>query len=177
MAERSPITNTSRDAICDLTARQAREMFFYCPDEGRLFRRIRSGTTGRKGEMAGSLRKSGYRSVHVNGRLYVEHRLIWLWWYGEWPRVQIDHANGIRDDNRVSNLRLATNAENQRNAGVRRDNRLGVKGVHKAGNRYRALISVNGKQRHLGYYQSIDAAREAYNRASTELHGQFSRLA
>ena len=66
------------------------------------------------GKEVGYLDKStGYRYVEINGISYYSHRLIWFMHYGTWPKGQIDHINGIKDDNRIENLREATASENQ----------------------------------------------------------------
>src|SRR5215467_10234620 len=56
------------------------------------------------GDVAGWLDDRGYRSVNLEGKSYKVHRLVWLLTYGSWPNGEIDHINGIRSDNRVSNL-------------------------------------------------------------------------
>lgn len=175
MVDRDPITNTSKKAITHITQDEVIRLFHYDPTTGHLTRKIRAGTTGQVGGRAGSVRSSGYRSVRVNGTLCVEHRIIWLWWSGAWPYAQIDHINGIRDDNRIANLRIASTAENQRNSGTRSDNSLGVKGVYRVGKKFRALIQAGGSQLHLGYFPTKEAASEAYKAACTRLHGDFAR--
>jgi hypothetical protein len=174
MVERDPATNTSKRALNHLTKDQVRQMFDYCVETGALIRLTSAGPIGKTGDRAGSLRGSGYRSIKISGRIYIEHRVIWLWWYGEWPDRQIDHMNNVRDDNRIENLRLASNQENQRNCGLRKDNKVGVKGVIKVGNRYRALIKAGGAQKHLGYFSTPLEAGLAYQAACRTLHGDFA---
>ena len=129
-----------------------------------------------KGERrVGTLRKDGYRSVTASGKVILEHRLAWFLMCGEWPDSQIDHINGIRDDNRWANLRKVTPQQNQFNTGIRKDNSTGCKGVSKRGNHYRAYIYKDGKQVFLGNFKTLESAAEARALASSALFGVFSR--
>ena len=67
------------------------------------------------GSVAGSMRRDGYRRVSFKGGIIVEHRLAWALHFGEWPNGWIDHINRVRDDNRITNLRIATPSENAKN--------------------------------------------------------------
>lgn len=84
-----------------------------------------------KDKAAGSLDKTtGYYRVCVNGKLFYAHRVVWCIHNLEIECTQqIDHINGIKTDNRIVNLRLATQAENNRNQKLRRNNKSGVTGV------------------------------------------------
>ncbi len=93
--------------------------------------------------------------------------------------MQVDHASSDGLDNRRSNIRLASRAENmwnRRNAG---NNGSGFKGVHwsKAAKAWVARIAANGKRRTIGKYNCATAAAIAYARASEEMHGEFGRVA
>jgi AP2 domain/HNH endonuclease len=91
---------------------------------------------------------------------------------------ETDHkdCNGL--NNKLSNLRVATSAQNQFNQRLRKDNKSGVKGVYwcKRGKRWRAQIRVNGKHIYLGSYTDKNDAAAAYAKASAEMHGEFGRL-
>lgn len=102
----------------------------------------------------------GYLQGRVNGRRYQAHRVIWLLAWGVWPDGEIDHVNGIRSDNRLSNLREASHAENQRNQKMPSTNTSGVVGVcwHLATGKWRAQIRKNGVTKHLGYFDEFEAA-------------------
>jgi len=91
--------------------------------------------------------------------------------------LEIDHANGNGLDNRRENLRVATNGQNVCNQGIRRSNTAGFKGVswYKRAGKWRASIGLAGKKRHLGLYDTAEAAHAAYCRAALELHGTFAR--
>lgn len=132
----------------------------------------------RSGDVAGHLDRLGYITISFQGRLYLGHRMAWLFEYGEWPSFQIDHANGIRNDNRICNLREATPAQNKYNARRYKSNRSGFKGVHwsKSRNAWRAQVSVGGKQKHLGMFSTREAAHAAYCAAASTFHGEFANF-
>lgn len=105
------------------------------------------------------------------------HRVAWAIFYGEWPVSDIDHRNGISGDNRIENLRPASDSENQCNAKIRIDNTSGVKGVSwsKKENKWQAYITKDKKTRPLGRYASFEEAVSARRLAERNLHGQFVR--
>ena len=152
-----------------ISASEARELFSYDPDTGVLSR-----LTGQKlGPVSVSPRSDGYLSIAVGGRggkrLYL-HRLAWLIATGESPEV-IDHIDGNRANNRLSNLRAVTPGDNTRNAGVRKDNRSGVTGVHLHGDgkKWAAQIkSVPGKTVHLGLFSTVAEAAAAIEAARVQ---------
>jgi hypothetical protein len=92
----------------------------------------------------------------------------------------IDHVDGCKTNNRITNLREATNQQNLRNmARLRSDNTSGFRGVHWAKKRQKwvAAICVDGRSKFLGHYPTRQAAHEAYSLAATELFGEFARAA
>lgn len=119
-----------------------------------------------------------YLVIHIkrSGRVQKAHRLAWLYVTGSWPDHQIDHVDCDGLNNRFSNLRAATHAQNARNARTRRDSATGIKGVHAARGRYYAHIRHDGRQIHLGTFATAETAHAAYCRASAELHGEFGRV-
>ncbi len=157
------------------------KLFEYHAETGNLIRKISNNNYVKIGEVVGSINKvNGYRSVSIDGRLYQAHRLIWKMVRGEIPTgMFIDHVNGMRDDNRLENLRLATDGENKRNRGAQSNNTSGFKGVsfHKPKNKFVAQIQRNGKQIHLGYFTNPEEAYESYREAAAKYHGEFARVA
>ena len=132
------------------------------------------GSNAKAGNRAGRLLKTGYRSVHVSGRRYQEHRLIYLWHHGVMP-AQVDHINRLKADNRIENLRAADHSSNQMNTAAR-GNHSGFRGVRfvpKTG-RWVARIYRKGKEIRLGTFATPDAAIAAYQAAAKEMFGDFA---
>lgn len=147
-----------------LTQERVRELFDYDPVSGNLTSKVYRGRL-KKGDRAGHTSKRGYRRVGVDGKSYREHRVIWLWIYGSMPKDQIDHINGIRDDNRASNLREVNNSENHRNKKIPTKNKSGVIGVCwvKDAEKWKSYISLD-RQIILGFYdEKIDAIEARKN--------------
>src|SRR5687768_770720 len=109
-----------------LTAEKLRELMDYNPDTGVFLYRKRRGRRS-AGLEAGSIVK-GYRLISL-GKQYSAHRLAWLYVYGEWPAGDLDHINCVRDDNRIANLREATDSQNNANRTLAPKNSSGFKGV------------------------------------------------
>jgi hypothetical protein len=124
------------------------------------------------GKRAGYPATKGYRQVRIDGRAYMEHRIIWLMSTGEMPKQQIDHRNEIKDDNRFKNLRDVSQGVNQgRGAKASARNKsTGVRGVFrdfrcKRTIIYRAMIRIDQKLIVLGNFRDIDLAKAAYEQA------------
>lgn len=159
-----------------ITVDRLHELFHYNPETGVLTWKVdRIGGT-KAGQRAGCKNTIGYRTVNVDGRRMYEHRVIWQMVTGLPPSRQIDHRNGVRDDNRLANLREATNAENNRNTGVKSHNTSGHVGVSwaKREGKWRAYITVNGRQIGLGYFNEIEAAIAARLAAQKKYFCEFS---
>lgn len=146
----------------------------YNPETGHFFRAANAGKW-KEGALVGSVDSHGYVQIKTDGRLYLAHRLAWLHFYGTWPEKHIDHINGIRDDNRICNLRLADRAQNNANSCKRKDNASGFKGVSECGGRWRAQIQIQGRKRHLGVFATAEDASAAYQDKARELFGEFAR--
>lgn len=154
-----------------------REILKYDPDTG-LFtwqKKICKRTV--IGTVAGCLR-NGYITINLFGKRYQAHRLVFVYVYGYCNSQDVDHINGIKNDNRIVNLRLATRAENKQNRiSIQPNNKSGYTGVdwHKSSNSWRATITTMRKQKHLGLFQTPEEAHAAYVQAKRQLH-PFSNL-
>jgi hypothetical protein len=129
------------------------------------------------GSVAGSIATKGYRRISIGGVTYAAHRLAWYYVHGEWPAHQIDHINGVRDDNRICNLRVATPSQNVINSAVRSDNSSGVRGVswHKRMNKWTARINIDKKTIWLGAYATKEDAELAYRTQAQHNYAGFTR--
>jgi len=94
------------------------------------------------------------------------------------PKIEVDHIDGNPLNNKKSNLRVCTHQENTFNRSKYKNNKSGFKCVHfdKQYNKYRALIGVNGKQIHLGRFETAEAAHDAYKKAAVKYHKEFARF-
>lgn len=149
-----------------------RELLSYSPETGGLFWLIDRGPRARVGQRAGSLSAQGYCVVGVDGHHNLfAHRIAWAIYHGSWPAGEVDHINGDRTDNRISNLRdVATHQNHQNMRKARRDNKTGLLGVSMCKGRYRAQIQADGKKRWLGEFDTPEAAHAAYISAKRVLH-------
>lgn len=119
----------------------------------------------------------GYVFVYHKGKRYRGHRVAWVIHYGNIDdSVVIDHINGIVDDNRIENLRIATHIENSRNKRVK--NKVGYRGVYKKSNssRFYASIKLEHGLVYLGSYPTAEDAHEAYKSAAMTHYGEFYNM-
>lgn len=148
-----------------ITADELRRLLNYDPKTGVFTNRTFRGLRALEGAEAGNITSNGYIDVTIRKRKYKAHRLAWLYVYGEWPENNIDHINRIKTDNRISNLRDVTQAENGRNKSTHKNNTSGVTGVDYHKGQWRARIRVNRKSLHLGYYATMADAVASRKRA------------
>jgi hypothetical protein len=156
--------------VSDLSQKKLKQLLSYDPDTGIFTWLVRAAICISVGDVAGSLHNKYWR-IKIGDHQYLAHRLAWLYMTGTWPSDQIDHINGLQNDNRWSNLREATgllNTQNQRRA--RRNNQTGYLGVSPKGKKFRAAIGVLGKKIRLGEFDTPQAAYQAYLVAKRKLH-------
>jgi hypothetical protein len=174
---------TKQKTAAELDASTLRKALDYDPETGLLFWRVRDDVPQRTnnrfaGKPAGGRDgQYGYITVRLYDRLYQAHRLAWLHVHGVWPEHVVDHIDGNPTNNAISNLRLATRAENNRNRaklagttsklkGVTRDRRTGL---------WNAQIMIGRKGHYLGQYLTEEGAHAAYCTAAEHYHGVFAR--
>ncbi len=157
----------------DLTAERVRELLDYDMESGAITWRKRTGGTARMGLHAGTTDNSGYTRIGIDRRIYRAHRLVWLHVHGAWPVGEIDHIDGDKSNNRLSNLRDVSrtlNQQNLRKAHKRSASKtLGVS-QHAATGKWRARIWVNGKNKSLGLYSTKAEASATYVAAKRVHH-------
>ncbi len=149
-----------------LTADRVRELFAYDHATGDLLWRVGQY----EGQAAGCVTKDGYTQIRFDGRGYYAHRIVWLHQHGELPPKLVDHRDGNKRNNRLSNLRVATVSENAQNRIVAKDNKSGYLGVSSIGKRYVAQIQIAGKHYRLGAFDDPSDAHSAYLSAKAKLH-------
>ena len=154
--------------------KKLQELFDY--RDGQLYWKERIHSSIDLSKPAGCIDNQGYRLIKIEGKLYQAHRLVWKYHYGKDPKEFIDHIDGNKSNNNIKNLREATNQQNGFNRGPQKNNKLGIKGVRKKGNKYTAAISINGKVKHLGMFFTIEEARLAREEAEKKLFKEFSVL-
>ncbi len=92
------------------------------------------------------------------------------------PKIKVDHRDGNGLNNCRSNLRIATHQQNQRNAKLRKDNKLGIRGLYLWRGKIGVQITIDGKTKHLGYFTDLEEAVRVYNKAVKKHFGRFARL-
>lgn len=155
-----------------LTFERAHERLIHDIESGELIWKIDFWKKVKAGCIAGDRYHNGYRRVCIDSKDYLAHRVVWLMTYGEWPAGEIDHINGIRDDNRIANLRLATSAQNKQNIGLRSNNKSGFQGVSwfVAAKKWRADIVKDHIQHYLGTFETPELAADFRELVKSHLH-------
>ncbi len=154
-----------------LTADQVRQLLDYNPETGVFTWRVSASNRAPVGSIAGNVHPRGYRYIRLYGRRNAAHRLAVLWMTGAMPTGDVDHANGIRDDNRWKNLRQASRSENLQNTSMHRDNRSGLMGVSKSrSGGWCSKIMKDGHSKYLGTFPTAEEAHAAYLSAKSGLH-------
>ena len=156
------IINDDKDQVKNRPLTQARlkELLHYEPKTGWFTWRVASPLAN-VGERAGGHHGFGYRTIGIDYNKYLEHHLAFLYMNGEWSEFEIDHKNKKRDDNRWDNLRPVTRTENNHNRARTRTGSIGYTGVHKCGERFRAILSHGRQEHHLGVFATVAEARVA----------------
>lgn len=158
------------------TVERLREALDYDPLTGRLTWKVRVARPARVGAEAGTTDPRGYRQVQLDGCQVLAHIVIWALVTGEWPDFDLDHRDLNRANNRWVNLRPATGSQNAANTKRLRSNTTGFKGTTFAVGKYQASITVEGKYRYLGRFESAEEAHAAYARAAQEAFGDYARV-
>ena len=170
------------------TQAELQRLFSYDPETGRLTWRIRptpQASHATPGQAAGTITNKGYVHIGVGAKgktiYYLAHRLVWKMMTGTDPVDQVDHIDGNRLNNQWANLRACGNRENKWNGKLYRNNKSGFKGVFfRPGQPFRPWIARlklkdHHKYKHLGAFETPEAAASAWREAAASLHGEFFR--
>lgn len=155
-----------------LSLERLREALVYDETTGVFTRRVTASSNALAGSIVLCRSSKGYLRVMIDGVRFTAHRLAWFYTKGKWPSEQIDHINGIKDDNRIANLREATAGENQQNVKPRRKSTSRFLGVswHKDRRKWSSQIGINGRAVYLGLFDTEVAAHNAYLAKKRQAH-------
>jgi hypothetical protein len=145
-------------------------------DNGRLLWKVQKGYKNKVGKEAGFKHKGdGYWRIELDNKSYKRSRLVFLMFHGYLPKM-VDHINGVREDDRVENLRAADALTNAWNAGVKKTSTLKVKGVswHSRDKVFQARIRHEGKEKHLGVFDSLEEAEKCVREFREKHHKEFT---
>lgn len=156
------------------TYERARQVVDYNPDTGLFTRKIATRGSA-AGKSMGCINREGYVIFMIDYRLYLAHRVAWVWMTGNWPTKHIDHINCKRSDNRWENLREATQSQNMINSKKTSRNTSGYKGVFFDNGRWRSVIQFEYRTVYLGSFKTPQEAHAAYCKAARECCGEFAR--
>jgi hypothetical protein len=141
------------------------ELLNYDKESGKLYWKSKSSPYSRiiVGEEAGCIRHyktNSYRIVVLKNTPYFVHRIIWLLVHKKWPDDQIDHIDGNSLNNKIQNLKSASNQENCRNQRKRLNNTTGHPNIywHTGKKKYSVSLRFNGKLNHIKDYQTLEEA-------------------
>jgi hypothetical protein len=158
-----------------LTQERLKELLRYDPLTGVFLWRVNRGPA-RAGKRAGCVAPAGYRAIRPDGKMYLEHRLAWLYMTGSWPDNEVDHRDLDKSNNAWSNLRPATSSQNKANRKAQGKYPKGVT-FHRPSGLFRAEAQRNGSRFYLGYFRTAELAHAAYCAAAPKIHGEFARAA
>jgi hypothetical protein len=154
-----------------ISQERLKQVLWYDQESGIFRWRYSLNNRTKAWKIAGVKLPKGYIHIGIDKKMYRAHRLAWLYVHGEMPLHEIDNLNQITNDNRISNLRLATRKQNSENRNVFLNNKTGCRGVsfHKKSNKYRAQVRHLGKTIHLGLFGTIEDASQAARAKRLEL--------
>lgn len=156
----------------------------YCPESGKFTwlpikersRRDAYWNRAHAGNIAGTVKMSGYVRVKLDGIEYAAHRLAWLYAHNETPSSEIDHKDRDRSNNRLDNLRPATRKQNSQNKKIPQNNTSGATGVtwHSGLRKWQASLETDGKLYYFGVHSVFEAAVAARADGQAKVFGEWA---
>ena len=161
-----------------LTQERLKELLSYDPETGVFVWVGPRSNRIKTGAKAGTFHQPGYFRIQIDKKIFLSHRLAWLYMTGAFPPNDIDHINRNKADNRFANLRAVTRSENMHNQGINRVNTSGYKGVSydQQRKKWRATIELNNVSKHLGIFLTPETASAAYLAAQRIYHPSVPSL-
>ena len=154
-----------------ITQKLVKELFKY--KDGELYWMIDSAYNVKKGFIAGSLGKKGYKRTCIKAIHYLNHRLIFLYHNGYFPK-KVDHIDGNPLNNKIENLREVTVSQNGMNRKTNFNSFTKIKNVTKAGKKWRVAITKNNKYIHIGFFADLELAELVAIEARNKYHGEYA---
>ena len=159
----------------EITYEFVRATFDYDPEGFLVWKRSLNNQFA--GKRAGGVDKKGYWYIQLErfNRKVLAHRLIFLWHKGYTPPM-VDHANRVKTDNRIENLREATPTQQNANKPIDPRNRIAFKGVEydRGRNRYRAILTKNKIKYRSKRFKTPEEAHDAYIKMALDHFGEFA---
>jgi len=143
---------------------------------GELFWKNPKSNRVKIGQKAGSKNNKGYFKTAINGKYFLNHRIIFMIHYGFLPKM-IDHIDNNSENNFIENLRPATRSENQHNSKISQNNTSGIKGIYwnKKSKKWKTQFKLNNKKMYFGEYNDIDYAKFVIDAMRYKYHKEFAR--
>lgn len=156
----------------ELTFGHLHSIYYYDNSDCNFYRKVPTRRNKVGSIVSSCFDRDGYELISVIGLAgsVRKHRLVWFYFHGEWPINQIDHIDRNKNNNRIENLRVVTDAENKMNMPLYKNNKTGVCGVHwnKARQKWKAKITVASKIYILGHFDDFEEAVDVRKHAEKE---------
>jgi len=148
------------------------ELFAYA--DGKLIRKISIGASKAR-SIVSYKEPNGYLRVRIDGKRYTVHQVVFCMQHGYIPKM-LDHINGIKDDNRIENLREANSSQNGYNTKTPKANTTGTKNVQyiKHMNKYQVRLRINKQNTVIGHFEDLELAQLVAMEARNKYHGVYA---
>lgn len=164
----------SRENEAKLSAEQLHSILDYDPKSGLFHWKQSFGVNAKEGNIAGYVRPDGRRQIKIGYIRYLASRLAWLYVYGEWPGLFVDHIDRDKSNDAISNLRQATARQNHWNSGVKRHNSLGLRNITRHKKRFAVRIYQDKQAIYRQSFATLEEAMAARNAQLAVFFGAFT---